>query len=327
MNILFTNIGRRVSLVNHFRNVYNKLNIKGKIVGTDMNMTAPAIHVVDKKYRICSILHPDYIPTLISICEKEDIKLLISLLDTDLSKLSNHRKMFKEIGTEILISSYKVVDTCQDKIKTFKFLMHNGIETPNLFKVEEALSGKIKDFPLILKPSQGSASKGIFKINNVEELKFYRPKVRNPVLQEFINGTEYTIDVLADFNSNVRCIVPRKRLEVREGEVSKGITVKNQKIIDIAKKCVESLIEVIGPITVQGFLTIEGNFKVTEINPRFGGGHPLAIAAGADFPRWIIEMTQGKDPSIELDGWEDGLLMLRYDDAIFINKKKIDRKK
>jgi len=323
MNILLTNIGRRVALVNHFRKVYNELNIKGKIVGADMDMTAPAIHVVDKKYKICSILHPDYIPTLKSICEKEDIKLLISLLDTDLLKLSNNKKKFEEIGTKILISSYKVIDTCQDKIKTFNFLRNNGIDTPNLLKIEEILYGGRKDFPFMLKPSKGSASKGIFKINNVEELKFYWTKINNPILQEFINGTEYTIDVLADFKNEVRCIVPRKRLEVRTGEVSKGMTVKDQRIINTARRCVEALKEAIGPITVQGLLTSEGNFKITEINPRFGGGHPLAITAGADFPRWIVELMQGRNPSIKLDEWQDGLVMLRYDEAIFVRKEDI----
>jgi len=323
MNILFTNIGRRVSLVQHFIKTLKSLNIKGNIIGADMNMSAPAIHVVDRKYKICPISNSNYIPSLISICKKENIDLLISLLDTDLIKLSKNKKSFEKIGTKVLISSCKVINICQDKTKTFNFLKKNGIPTPNLIDIDEVISTK-KGFPFIIKPSHGSASKGVFKVNNVEELKFYRSKIKNPILQEFVVGDEFTVDVLADFQSNIKSIVPRKRLEVRAGEVSKGMTVKDQRIIETTKKCVESLKQVVGPITVQGILAKNNNFKITEINPRFGGGHPLAIKAGADFPKWIIEMTQGKSPIIKLDGWIDSLVMLRYDDAIFVKKEFIE---
>jgi len=323
MNILFTNIGRRVSLVKHFKKTLKLLNIKGNIIGADMNMSAPAIHITDRKYKICPISSSNYISSLIFICKKENIDLLISLLDTDLIKLSKNKTLLEKIGTKVLISSYKVINMCQDKIKTFKFLKKNGIPTPNLIDIDEVISTK-KGFPFIIKPAHGSASKGVFKVNNVEELKFYRSKIKNPILQEFVVGDEFTVDVLADFQSNIKCIVPRKRLEVRAGEVSKGMTVKNQEIIETTKKCVESLKEVVGSITVQGILAKNNNFKITEINPRFGGGHPLAIKAGADFPKWIIEMTQGKSPIIKLDGWIDGLVMLRYDDAIFVKKEFIE---
>jgi len=324
MNILFTNIGRRVALVKHFKKLYNELNVKGKIIGVDMNMTAPAIHIVDKKYRVCPISHPNYISDLKSICQKENINLLISLLDTDLLKLSKNRRTFENIGTQVLISSYDDIEICQNKIKTYEFLRKNGINVPKLFKIEEVILGKIKDFPFILKPAQGSASEGVFEIHNVKELNFYHNRIDNPILQKIIKGTEYTVDVLVDFKNNIRCIVPRKRIEVRSGEVSKGITVKDKRIIKITKRCIETLKNPIGPFTVQGFLNNDGDFEVIEINPRFGGGHPLAIKAGADFPRWIIEMVLGKNPKIKLDGWEDGLVMLRYDDAIFIKKVNIE---
>ena len=188
MNILFTNIGRRVALVKHFNKVYKELNIKGKIVGADMNLNAPAIHIVDKKYQICPVSHPDYIPTLKYICQKEDINFLISLLDTDLLKLSENKISFERISTQILISSYEVIDICQDKIKTYEFLRNNGIDTPNLFKIEEVLSGKIKGFPFILKPSQGSAGKGVFKINDIEELNFYLKKIKIQYFKSLLKG-------------------------------------------------------------------------------------------------------------------------------------------
>src|SRR5208337_2093698 len=125
-------------------------------------------------------------------------------------------------------------------------------------------------------------------------------------------------DILADFAGRVRCVVPRLRMETRTGEISKGMTVKNRALIDAGKRVVEALPGAMGCITVQCFLTPQGEIQFIEINPRFGGGFPLSAQAGADFPRWIIELMLGRNPQIALDGWTDGLLMLRYDEAVFV---------
>lgn len=123
---------------------------------------------------------------------------------------------------------------------------------------------------------------------------------------------------MVDFQGQVRCVVPRLRIETRAGEISKGVTVKNSALIAAGKKVVELLPGALGCITAQCFLTPNNEIKFIEINPRFGGGFPLSLQAGADFPRWIIEMMLGKDPEIAIDGWHDGIVMLRYDDAIFV---------
>jgi carbamoyl-phosphate synthase large subunit len=131
------------------------------------------------------------------------------------------------------------------------------------------------------------------------------------------------LDVLIDFDGKTRCVVPRLRIETRAGEVSKGMTVKHPGIIAAGKKVAEALPGPVGCITVQCFLTMSGDIVFIEINPRFGGGCPLSFAAGADFPKWIIQMVRGEIPDIRLDGWQDGLVMLRYDEGIFVDKKDI----
>lgn len=138
-----------------------------------------------------------------------------------------------------------------------------------------------------------------------------------------MQGEEYTLDILVDFDGNARCIVPRLRIETRAGEVSKGITVKHPGIIAAGRKVAEALPGALGCITVQCFLTRSGDIVFIEINPRFGGGYPLSFAAGADFPKWIIQMVLGEVPDIKLDGWQDDLVMLRYDEGIFVDKKNI----
>ena len=142
------------------------------------------------------------------------------------------------------------------------------------------------------------------------------------MVQEFIEGQEYTVDVLVDFDGRVRCVVPRLRMEVRTGEVSKAQTVRCPEVIEQSKRLVETLGAGPGIITIQCFLTTDGNIKFIEINPRFGGGVPLSIRAGADFPRWILQLWLGDSPRIRQDVWQDGLVMLRYDDAIWMSASK-----
>ena len=323
-NILFTSVGRRVSLVQHFRKVLSELQLGGKLVGADTALSAPAMHVMDKKYQACRVTSKDYIPQLLDICRTEDIDLLIPLIDTELLLLAENKEKLQETGTTVLISHPTVIRTAMDKHNTHRFLTKNGFAVPEEFGVDEALARDDIEYPLVMKPAKGSASIGVTKIGNKEDLEFFSGKIKNPILEERLDGYEYTLDVLVDFDGQVRCVVPRKRLEVRAGEVSKGMTVKDKRIIMTGKRVVEALKGALGPITVQGFLTNNGEFKLTEINPRFGGGHPLSIVAGADYPRWIIEMLLGRDPKIRLDGWEDGVVMLRYDEAIFTRRQDIE---
>jgi len=323
-NILFTSIGRRVSLIQHFRKVLLDLGLKGKLIGADMLLSAPAMHVVDRKYQVCKVTSEDYIPQLLNICKKENVKLLIPLIDTGLLILAENKHRFKRAGVTALVSDVNVIQIAMDKHNTYKFFVENRIDTPKIFDIDELLKRNDINYPLVMKPARGSASIGVTKINSKEELKFFKERIPDPILQEYIEGDEYTLDVLVDFDGKVKCVVPRKRLEVRAGEVSKGITAKNKKVIKTGKEVVEALKGALGPIIVQGFLARDGKFKLTEINPRFGGGHPLAIVAGADYPRWIIEMMLGRDPEIKLDGWEDGLVMLRYDEAVFVKREDIE---
>jgi carbamoyl-phosphate synthase large subunit len=188
--------------------------------------------------------------------------------------------------------------------------------------VASALSKKKLNWPCFLKPWDGYASRGNAVVNNRKELAFFARRIPNPICQEFIKGTEYTCDVYVDFSMKVRCVVPRKRVEVRAGEVSKGQIVKHQAIMKQAAKLVEALGAGPGVITLQLFLTRDKKLKFIEINPRFGGGVPLSIKAGANFPKWILQGLLGRKTNIRFDGFKDKLIMLRYDDEVWIDNFK-----
>jgi carbamoyl-phosphate synthase large subunit len=322
-NILFSSAGRRVALIKQFQKSLNHLGLSGSIVTADLKKNAPAAFIADVREQVPKVTDSSYVATLKDICKKHQIKLLVPLIDNELDILSLHKQDFAAIGVTILVSSTATNKICFDKRNTYDFFKTAGILTPEILKAEDILTAPEAKYPFLIKPADGSSSIGVIKIGNARELEFFKDYIPNAIIQEFVVGQEYTLDILVDFQGKVRCVVPRLRIETRAGEISKGITVKNPALIAAGKKVVELLPGAVGCITVQCFLTPHNEIKFIEINPRFGGGFPLSFQAGADFPRWIIEMMLGKEPVITIDGWQDGLAMLRYDDAIFVTKDLI----
>ncbi|UOF88958.1 ATP-grasp domain-containing protein [Fodinisporobacter ferrooxydans] len=319
-NILFTSAGRRVSLVKNFKETLTKLNVVGKIITADCKENAPAAFVADIHELVPSVTDNHYIDHLKRICVDHNIRLIIPLIDTELLRLALHKKEFAEMGVTVLVSSPEVNEICFDKRKTGEFFRRIGVQTPEIYDAEEILSTGAANYPYLMKPAYGSGSIGVTKINNAKELSFFKDYIPNAIVQEFIMGHEYTLDIFVDFDSNVQTVVPRLRMETRAGEVSKGITVKNQELIHAGKKVAGALPGAVGCVTVQCFVTPKNEIKFIEINPRFGGGVPLSIAAGADFPLWIMKMMSGEKLNPAMDDWKDGVVMLRYDEAIFMNQ-------
>jgi len=318
LNVLFTCIGRRVSLLNSFRRAAKQLKINAAFFGTDTTDLSSALQLCDEGFLVKPTTHPGYIKQLLSIVKANKVKLLIPTVDLDLKVLARNKPKFASTGCRVLVSTPQVVDICQDKRKTYQFLAKNGFDTALTMSVRSALSKKKLNWPCFLKPWDGYAGRGNAVVNNRRELLFYAKRIPNAICQEFIEGTEYSCDVYIDFGMKVRCVVPRKRIEVRAGEVSKGQVVKNPRIMSNAAKLVETLGAGPGVITLQLFLTDDDRVKFIEINPRFGGGVPLSIKAGADFPKWILQELSGKKPNISSDGFEDDLIMLRYDSEVWL---------
>jgi len=320
LNVLFTCIGRRVSLLGSFRRAARQLKVPARFLGTDASELSAALQLCDKKLLVKPISDPGYIPQLLEIVKKNKIVLLIPTIDTDLAILAKNKTRFAKLGCRVLISEPEVVRTCQDKRETYRFLRSNGFDAPATMGVRTALAKRALKWPVLAKPWDGAAGKGVTVVNNRKELVVFSKRIPNCIVQEFIEGVEYTCDVYVDFGMKVRCVVPRRRIEVRAGEVSKGRVVKNRKIMAKAAELVEALGAGCGVITVQLILTAQGQIRFVEVNPRFGGGAPLAIKAGASFPKWILQELVGQRPRIKFDGFKDGLTMLRYDDEVWLEK-------
>jgi len=316
--VLFTCIGRRVSLLNSFRRSAKELKINAKFLGTDTTELSSALQLCDKGLLVKPITHANYIKQLLTIAKTNKVKLLVPTVDLDLKLLARNKPKFAAMGCRVLVSTPDVVDICQDKRKTYRFLRKNGFDTPVTMSVQTALSKKKPHWPYFLKPWDGYASRGNAVVNNRKELLFFAKRIPNVICQEFIKGTEHTCDVYVDFSMKVRCVVPRKRIEVRAGEVSKGQVVKHPRIMSEAARLVEALVAGPGVITLQLFLTDDDKVKFIEINPRFGGGVPLSIKAGANSPKWILQELLGRKTNIRFDNFKDNLIMLRYDGEVWL---------
>jgi carbamoyl-phosphate synthase large subunit len=319
IGVLLTCIGRRVSLLESFRRAAKQLKINASFLGTDTTELSPALQLCDRRFGVKPTTHAGYIKQLLSIVKANKVKLLVPTVDLDLKRLAQNKSKFAKMGCRVLVSDPEVIDICQDKRKTYRFLVKNGFDTALTMSVRSALSKNNIKWPCFIKPWDGYAGRGNAVVNNRRELLFYSKRIPNPICQELVKGTEFTCDVYVDFGMKVRCVVPRKRIEVRAGEVSKGQVVKNARIMSEAASLVEKLRAGPGVITLQLFLAGNSKIKFIEINPRFGGGAPLSIKAGADFPKWILQELTGRKPNIRPNSFKDNLVMLRYDSEVWLN--------
>jgi len=318
INVLFTSAGRRVELLRLFKMAYKELGLKGSIVAVDIDPLAPALQVADRVYIVPRVPDPDYVPTLVRICEREKIKLVFPLIDPDIPVLAVHKDEIESTGARVVVVSQEAAAITQDKWLTYRFLRDLGIPTPKSWLPSEVDLAELP-YPVFVKPRFGSAGKQTSKVESPDELSFYLKRVPDPLIQEFLPGPEITNDVVCDFEGNVLGVVSRKRIEVRSGEVSKGKTVYHPEIIECCVKIAKGL-KAIGPITIQCMLR-EGRPYFTEINARFGGGVPLGIRAGVKSPHWLLALASGQSVDIPpLGTYQTGLYLTRCDVSFFLSE-------
>ncbi len=323
-NILILNVGRRVELVNCFKNAAKRLYISSVVVGADCQDIAPALYFADKFCILPKISSFNYIDSIIDACNKNNISLVVPTIDTDLLTLAqNKEKIESSTSARVLISDVKVIETCRDKINSQRFLEKHYFNVPHMYTDDELETiinhnDRNEKFPLFIKPKDGSSSNNVYKVNNHLELDMYRRIVPNAIVQDFIQGEEFTVDCFLDFNSNIITVVPRLRIATRSGEVSKGKVVKDKEIIKDVKRLL-SVLKPIGHITIQCMKTNKG-IEYIEINPRFGGGAPMSIQSGADSCEYLYRLLMGEELNYTED-YQDNLLFLRFDMSICLNDK------
>lgn len=312
LNILFTGVGRRIELLNAFKQAALNLDIDLKIYGADMMGTAPALAYCDFKRKVCSMKDPNYIEELMEICRQDKIDLIIPTIDTDLLVLSKNSNRFGK--TKVLISEENMIAICRDKSLTSSFFEKCGCKAPKTVSDWKLYEG---EFPCFIKPKDGSSSINTFRVESVKELELYAQQIEDYVVQPFIEGTEYTVDVFCDFEGNPIYITPRIRMQVRAGEVLKTQISMDEKIIEECRGIINAF-KPKGPITIQLIRqNSTGDNYYIEINPRYGGGAPLSMKAGARSAEALIGILTNSYFEYNRKIIE-GATYSRFDDSICI---------
>lgn len=311
MKILFTSVGRRVELIQAYTRAAAKIGVDIDIIGGDISPTAPALQFCDKTVYLPPIGDENYIPFLIEYCQKESIDALIPTIDTDLLILADNCMRFGR--TRVIVSSAEKVRICRDKRYTANYLLGMGLESPVPEDDIKKYSGK---YPAFIKPRDGSSSINAYKVDNEKELVAMADIVPDYIIQPYIRGTEYTIDIFCDFNGNPIFITPRIRLAVRAGEVLKTQIDQDELIIEEIKKLIDDF-KPVGAITVQMIrdeLTQKDYY--IEINPRYGGGAPLSMKAGANSAEMMIRLLNGERIDYVDKAAENGAVFSRFDQNV-----------
>ncbi|MBR2097642.1 MAG: ATP-grasp domain-containing protein [Prevotella sp.] len=316
-NILISSAGQRVVLVQIFQNTLKELGIDSKVYASDMQPDlAPACYTADECFKVPRCNDESYIDVLLKHCVEKNIGLIIPTIDPELLVFAANVKRFKEAGVVVVEPDMDFIKICRDKRLIAEFFPKIGISVPRIMDKDHL------SFPLFTKPYDGSRSINACAILNPDKLSKAVLEAPKQIFMEYIDKDEYrefTVDMYYGKDFHVKGVVPRERLRVREGEITKGITRKNY-ILGFLKERMEYMEGVRGCICIQVFYRESDNdIKAIEINPRFGGGYPLSYYAKANYVEYIIREYLLGETIDYSDAWLDRTMMLRYDDEVIVN--------
>ncbi|MBD5418930.1 MAG: ATP-grasp domain-containing protein [Bacteroides sp.] len=323
-NLLFCSVGRRGRLL---RNVKETIGKTGLLVGTDNQSTAPALQFCDRQYVVPRITAPGYIDEILRICKENDIKAVTTLIDPEIEILAANTERFREAGVIPLCPAPKSAIYCFNKYELFKYLTEKGIRTPLTFhdldEFKKALDEGRISFPVFMKPVCGSGSVGAHKVHTLEQAEAdWNSGEHDYIIQELMTGGDCDADVYVDTISHKAVAAFSKRkIETRIGGASKTISFKDPKLFEFIEK-ICSVFEFNGPLDMDFFIK-DGEYYLSEINPRFGGAYLHAYGAGVDFIKLIVNNINGIENPVNIGDYEDDVLMLMYDDVVIAKASEL----
>lgn len=319
MNLLILSPGRRVEIVEYFKETFHAAG--RKVYTLDMSPYAPALYSGDEYFRIDKDFnHLDsYINHILDICKEKNVSIILTLIDPELVLLSDYKEKFEAQGIKLILSDLNFIKQTFDKFGFYNTYKDTIKLVETVGSYEDAI-GKINSgewsYPLFAKLRDGSASIGIKKIaapsdfEGVKENKQY-------IYQPFIEGTEYGVDVYFDMLSgDLVSIFMKKKIAMRAGETDKAVSVKSDKVLEEIKK-LSQIKGLYGPIDVDVFVSNAGEVFINEINPRFGGGHPHAYGCGVNFMKLILNNLEGRKNEPVFNNYKEGIMMLKYNGLLF----------
>lgn len=316
INILILSAGTRNKIVQYFKKT---LGENGKVIATDMSTIAPAIYEADKYYIVPRITEPGYIDIILDICKKENISGVLSLIDPELSLLAENEDKFKNIGTTVIGSSYELCERALDKMQMFQWLRSHGYNCAKSYVDKNEFLADVKtgkaNYPVFVKPVRGSASIAISKVFDNETVDLLFDHSDNLMIQEYLDGQEIGADCYIDLLSGeLVSVFTKKKIVMRAGETDKSVSFKDKKLFELIKKFVnESGWR--GQIDIDIF-EINGEYHISEVNPRFGGGYPHAYECGADHMKLIVNNLNGIVNSDVIGNYKENVYMMKYNEIM-----------
>lgn len=317
-NVLITAASRRVGLVQGFQRALAARS-GGRVIVTDINPLSPAVHIADRAYLVPLSHAPEYLDEIAAICDAENVRLLVPTIDDELELFATARERFARSGVRVAVSEPQTAALCNDKFATCTHLRARGVAAAETFVPGELPAAP--RFPLFVKPRIGRGGVGAFRATNQRELDFFLHYVPSAIVQEFLDGPEFTIDVLCDFEGQVLSIVPRERVVIRAGVIDRGRTSNDPALLELAASCAR-VVPFAGAINIQCRI-VNGRPVVFEINPRFSGGIPLTMAAGADFPGMLVALVEGRTVAPTVGAFQPDFWMTSYEASIFLDEDRV----
>ena len=316
MNILMLSVGTRNKIVQYFKKAIGNT---GKVIATDMSEIAPAVYEADKFYKVPRMTEPGYIDVIFDICKKEHISSVLTLIDPELSLLANYKDEFAALGVTVIGSSYELCERALDKMEMYEWLTTHGYNCAKSYTDKEKFYadvevGKIK-YPVFVKPVRGSASISISKVFDKETVELLFAHNDNLMIQEFLDGQEIGADVYIDMLSGETVsIFTKKKIVMRAGETDKAVSFKDAKLFALVEKFVNES-GWSGQIDIDIF-EINGEYYISEVNPRFGGGYPHAYECGCNHMEMIINNLRGITNIKNIGKYDDGVYMMKYNEIM-----------
>ncbi len=311
MNILLLSSGTRNKIVQYFK---KSLEGEGKVICTDMSSLAPSIYEADKYYIVPRMTEPGYLDIILDICKKEKIDGVLSLIDPELSLLAKNKGKFDAVGTTVIGSSYELCEMSLDKYEMYEWLKDHNYKCAKSYmdKIDfykDVENGKIT-YPVFVKPARGSASIAISKVYDKETVDLLFAHDDGLMIQEYLDGQEIGADVYIDMISGeIVSIFTKKKIKMRAGETDKAVSFKDDKLIDLIRKFVSEA-GYRGQIDIDIFY-IDGEYYISEVNPRFGGGYPHAYESGCNHMKLIINNLEGRANEVQIGDYKLGVYMMK----------------
>jgi carbamoyl-phosphate synthase large subunit len=299
--VLLTCAGQRVDIVSAFGRA------GAETIAADVNPLAPALYAAGRHLLAPRVEDPGYIPSLAAAVAEHGVELILPLTDLDMTILARNRE---RLGALVLLPPAEVAERTNDKFVTHLFLQERGIGSPAAWLPDELPADL--PYPVLVKARRGFGSRNIFRAESREELDFFLARTpAESFVQEVCVGEEFSMDVFCDLEGQCLNSIPRTMIESKGGESIKGMTIADEELVALGRDVSEAL-GVVGPATVQCFRSTPGDCRVTDVNLRFGGAFPLALAAGGEYPALALALALGERPEPRVGEFREGVVMTRF---------------